>query len=203
MILQYPVPLYNNYTQLGIIIMQSNITWYYITVRTEVQYKSEFGPAKDTPYLTLMGKLWVYFVKIWEKIDNVITTLHWMYFSHNESSDELHSQAKLSMPDLCSIIWKMGLPWALLSAEIVSLTQISIESLVLTKQYTHDINPLDFNDIVWYIDVVFLQFMYIFIIPCNNFIFHVEVRAYLISSHFISSNVTDGITLKHHKVYCF
>ena len=102
--------------------MQSNITWYYITVVTEVEYKSEFEPTKDTPYLTLMGKLWVYFVRIWEKIDNVITTSRGMYSSHNESSDELHFQAKLSMPILCSIIWKMGLPWATVSEEMVALT---------------------------------------------------------------------------------
>ena len=38
------------------------MAWYsihvYITATTKAEYKSEFEPTKDTPYLVLMGELW-------------------------------------------------------------------------------------------------------------------------------------------------
>ena len=40
----------------------------------DAEYKSEFKYTKCTPYLALMGELWVSLVRIVEKINRVITT---------------------------------------------------------------------------------------------------------------------------------
>ena len=53
--------------QSGGIIIQSNIMWYCITAATVAEYKSEFKPTKDPPYLTVTGELYGAFCKeFWE-----------------------------------------------------------------------------------------------------------------------------------------
>ena len=48
----------------------------------EVEYQSDAGLSKDTPYLALTGELWVSFVNVCEKIDRVITEPHCICFGH-------------------------------------------------------------------------------------------------------------------------
>ena len=49
----------------------------YIIVVIEAEYKSEIELKRNTPYLSQMGELRNYFVRIWEKVDRVITTQPW------------------------------------------------------------------------------------------------------------------------------
>ena len=51
----------------------------YITAVTEVEYKSEFGSTKYTPYLALTGDLWGVFCEVFEKIDRLITAPHCIF----------------------------------------------------------------------------------------------------------------------------
>ena len=48
----------------------------YSNSSVQVEDKSDLVPTKDTPYLTLTGKLWVSIVRIFKKIDRVIMTPH-------------------------------------------------------------------------------------------------------------------------------
>ena len=57
-----------------------------VTVVTEAEYKSQFEPTKYIPYLALTGEASydLYFVRVLEKIDRVITAPHCMlwYIQH-------------------------------------------------------------------------------------------------------------------------
>ena len=63
---------------IGAVITRSNITRYCIPHCSYqgYEYKFECEPIKDTPYLSLTSELGSVFVRIFEKIDHVITVLH-------------------------------------------------------------------------------------------------------------------------------
>ena len=43
----------------GAVIMQSNISWYYVQHYSDSdKHKSDFQLTEDTPYLALMGEIW-------------------------------------------------------------------------------------------------------------------------------------------------
>ena len=60
------------------VVQYDNIA--YITAVTKSEYKSEYGPTKDTPHLTLMGELWSVFCQDfqenWLRYNN--TTLYFI-----------------------------------------------------------------------------------------------------------------------------
>ena len=45
-------------------------------IEIEVEYQSDAGTTKDTPYLTLTGELWGVFCEYCEKTNRVITAPH-------------------------------------------------------------------------------------------------------------------------------
>ena len=52
-----------------------------IITETEAGYQSDAGSTKDTPYLTLIGKLWGFFCQyLWENWPRYNSTALYMYY---------------------------------------------------------------------------------------------------------------------------
>ena len=78
----------------------------YITAVIKAEYKSECEPTKDTPYLTLTGELWGVFVRIFKKIDCVITVTHCIWYiiavtdAEHKSELEITTELQISHSQL-------------------------------------------------------------------------------------------------------